>query len=91
MLNRSSLQVSPSRDSGTNVPTEAIPEEYTERIEMIAGYPVAVSSYRLGGTYYAKAAIALFGTGGRIATAEDTTKAAAEEKVRAEVEKLLRL
>jgi len=66
------------------MPAELVPQEYSERIEMIAGYPVAITSYRLGVTYYAKATIALLGMGARIAVAGAPTKEAAEEEVRAE-------
>ena len=66
--------------------TEMVAEEYSEHIEMIAGYPVAIRSYRLGQTYYANATIALFGTGARIGIAGAPTKAAAEEDVRTEAQ-----
>lgn len=71
------------------MPTEMVPEEYGKRTETIAGYPVAITSYRLGTTYYAKAEIALVGAGARIAAAEATTRAAAEEKVLAEARSLI--
>ena len=66
------------------MPTEVIPEEYSERLEMIAGYPVAITSYRLGTVYYARAAIALLGMGGRIAAADGDTREEVMEKIRAE-------
>lgn len=66
------------------MPTEVIPEEYSERLVWIGGYPVAITSYRLGNTYYAKATIALFGMGGRIAMQDGCTKAEAEDRVKAE-------
>ena len=68
---------------------ELIPEDHSRRVETIGGYPVAISSYRLGGTYYAKAEIHVVGAGGRIAAAEDTTREAAEAKVLAEALRLI--
>ena len=68
---------------------ELIPEDHSRRVETIGGYPVAISSYRLGGTYYAKAEIDVVGAGGRIAAAEDTTREAAEAKVLAEALRLI--
>ncbi len=62
------------------MPNELVPEEYSKRTEMIGGYPVAITSYRLGTTYHAKAEIALPGAGARIAAAEESTRAGAEEK-----------
>lgn len=69
--------------------SELIPEEQSHRIETVGGYPVAISSYRLGGTYYAKAEIHVIGTGGRIATAEDTTREAAEARALGEARRLI--
>ena len=71
------------------MPTEMVPEEYSKRTEMIGGYPVTITSYRLGVTYYAKAEIALLGAGARIAAAEESMQAAAEEKVLAEARRLI--
>ena len=45
--------------------------------------------FRSGSTYYAKAEIHLPGAGARLATAEGTTREAAEEKVLAEVRRRL--
>ena len=71
------------------MPTQVVPEEYAEHIEMIAGYPVAITSYRLGAVYYVRAAIALFGTGGRIAATESTSRAEAEERGREEARRAI--
>ena len=71
------------------MPTELVPEEYSQRTETIGEYPVAITSYRLGTTYYAKAEIALIGAGARIAAAEGSTRAGAEEKVLAEARRLV--
>ncbi|MFQ5926044.1 MAG: hypothetical protein ACE5MH_01270 [Terriglobia bacterium] len=68
---------------------ELIPEDSSQRTESIGGYPIAITSYRLGSTYYAKAEIHLPGAGARIAAAEDTTREAAEGKVLAKVRRLL--
>lgn len=71
------------------MPAQVVPEEYAEHIELIAGYPVAITSYRLGAAYYAKAAIALFGTGGRIAATDGASRAEAEERVREEARRAI--
>ena len=68
---------------------ELVPAELSRRREIVGGYPVAVSSYRLGSTYYAKAEIDLLGAGGRIAAAEDSTREGAEAKVLAEARRLI--
>lgn len=68
---------------------QLIPEDLSRRIETVGGYPIAISSYRLGTTYYAKAEIDLPGAGARIAAAEDTTREAAEGKVLAEARRLI--
>jgi hypothetical protein len=68
---------------------EFVPEDSSRHVETIAGYPVAISSYRLGATYYAKAEIDVVGAGGRIAAAEDPTREAAEAKVLAEARRLI--
>jgi hypothetical protein len=65
------------------------PEDYSRRTETIGGYPVAITSYRLGSTYHAKAEINLPGAGARIANAEDTTREGAEGKVLAEARRLI--
>lgn len=66
-----------------------IPGDNSRRTETVAGYPVAITSYRLGSTYYAKAEIDLPGAGARLAAAEDTTREAAEDKVLAVARRLI--
>lgn len=68
---------------------ELIPEDNSRHTETVAGYPVAISSYRLGSTYYAKAEIDLPGAGARLAAAEDITREAAEDRVLAEARRLI--
>ena len=68
---------------------ELIPEDQSTRTETVGGYPIAITSYRLGSTYYAKAEVHIPGAGARIAAAEDATREAAEGKVLAEVHHLL--
>ncbi len=68
---------------------ELIPEDNSRRTEHVADYPVAIASYRLGSTYYAKAEIHLPGAGARLAAAEDITREAAEDKVLAEARRLI--
>ena len=69
--------------------TVTLPEQYSERIKTIAGYPIRVTSYRLGDTFYAKTEVALDGMGGWFARAEGSTQAGAEANVIAEAEWLL--
>jgi hypothetical protein len=66
-----------------------LPDQYSERIQTIADYPVRITSYRLWDTFYAKAEIALDGTGGWIARAEGSTQTRTEAGVIAEAEELL--
>lgn len=68
---------------------ELIPEEQSRRTETVGGYPIAITSYRLGNTYYAQAEIHLPGAGARIAAADDITRAGAEDKVLAEARRLI--
>ena len=68
---------------------ELIPEEYSRRTETVGTYPIAITSYRLGPTYYAKAEIDLPGAGARLAAAEGTSREAAEDKVLAEARRLI--
>lgn len=68
---------------------ELVAEEFSHRVETVGGYPVAITSYRLGAIYYAKAEIALVGAGARIAAAEDIAREAAESKVLAEARRLI--
>ena len=69
--------------------TVTLPEQYSKRIETIAGYPIRVTSYRLWGTFYAKAEVALDGMGGWFATAEGSTQAGAEANLIANAERLV--
>ena len=69
--------------------TVTLPEQYSERIETIAGYPVRITSYRLWDTFYAKAEIALEGMGGCIARAEGSTQTGAEASLIAKAGRLL--
>ena len=61
--------------------TVTLPEQYSERIKTIAGYPIRVTSYRLWDTFYAKTEVALDGMGGWFAGAEGSTQAGAEASV----------
>ena len=69
---------------------ELIPEDNSRRTETVAGFPVAITTYRLDSTYYAKAEIDLPGAGARLAAAEDITREAAEDKVLAEARRLIK-
>ena len=60
--------------------TVTLPEQYSERIKTVAGYPIRVTSYRLWDTFYAKTEVAVDGMGGWFARAEGTTQAGAESK-----------
>ena len=64
-------------------------EDQTRRVETIAGSPIAISSYRLGTTYYAKAEIDQPGAKARIAQAEGPSRQDAEGKVLAEVQRVV--
>jgi hypothetical protein len=66
-----------------------LPEQYSERIETIARYPIRITSYRLWETFYAKAEVALDGMGGWFARAEGSTQIGAETSVIAKAERLL--
>ncbi len=66
-----------------------IPEDNSCRTETVDGYPVAITSCRLGSTYYAKAENSSSGAGARLATAEDITREAAEDKVLAVARRLI--
>jgi hypothetical protein len=44
--------------------TVTLPEQYSEQIKTISGYPIRVTSYRLWDTLYAKTEVALDGMGG---------------------------
>jgi hypothetical protein len=69
--------------------TVTLPEQYSKRIETIAGYPIRITSYRLWSTFYAKAEVALDGMGGWFATSEGSTKAGTEANLIANAERLL--
>ena len=66
-----------------------VAEDYARRVEQVAGSPIAISSHRLGNTYYAKAEIDQPGAKARIAQAEGPSRLEAEGKVMAEVQRLL--
>lgn len=68
---------------------ELIAEEQVRRVEKVAGSPIAIRSYRLGSTYYAKAEIDVPGAGARIAQAQGASRQEAEGKVLAEVRRAL--
>lgn len=68
---------------------EFVPEDYSRRTEAVGGYTVAITSYRLGSVYHAKAEIDIPGAGARLARAEDAAQAAAEEKVLAKARRLI--
>ncbi len=68
---------------------ELIPEVQSRPIETVGSYPFAISSYRFGATDYAKAETHIPGAGARIAAAEGTTGAAAEDKVLVEARRLI--
>jgi hypothetical protein len=67
------------------------PEDYLKRTELVGQYPVEITSYRLGGVFYAKAEIKIPGAGARLAWAQEPTEQAAMEKVLAEARRLLQV
>ncbi|MBI3934021.1 MAG: hypothetical protein HY316_04965 [Acidobacteria bacterium] len=69
--------------------TNLVAEDHARRVEQVAGNPIAISSHRLGNTYYAKAEIDQPGAKARIAQAEGESRAEAEGKVMAEVQRVL--
>lgn len=68
---------------------EFAPENYSRRTETVAGYTVAIISYRLGNLYHAQAEIHIPGAGARLARATDNVQTVAEEKVLAEARRLI--
>lgn len=68
---------------------EFVPEDYSRRTETVGGYTVAITCYRLGSVYYAKAEIDIPGAGARIASVEENAREAAEQKVLAEARRLI--
>lgn len=68
---------------------DLIAEEQARHVETVAGSPIAVTSYRLGSIYYAKAEIALPGAGARIAQAQGASPQEVESKVLLEVRRIL--
>jgi hypothetical protein len=66
-----------------------VAEDQARRVETVAGSPIAVSSHRLGNTWYAKAEIDQPGAKARIAQAEGTSRQDAEGKVMAEVQRVV--
>lgn len=63
------------------------PEEYSERKDTIAGWPVNIVSYRLSGTYYVT--IDNTDPGAWVVKAEGATRQDAEAKARKDAEALL--
>jgi hypothetical protein len=66
-----------------------VAEDHARRVEQVAGSPIAISSHRLGNTYYAKAEIDQPSAKARIAQAEGSAREEAEGKVTAEVQRIL--
>ena len=66
-----------------------VAEDHARRVEQVAGSPIAISSHRLGDTYYAKAEIDQPGAKARIAQADGKSRQEAEGKVLAEVQRAL--
>jgi len=66
-----------------------IAEDQARRVEQVAGHPIAVSSHRLGETWYAKAEIDYPGAKARIAQAQGPSRLEAEMAVLAEVERVV--
>jgi hypothetical protein len=66
-----------------------VAEDAARRVVEVAGSPIAISSHRLGNTYYAKAEIDQPGAKARIAQAEGPTREDAEGKLLAEVHRAL--
>ena len=71
------------------MPIVTLPEQYSVRTEIVSGYQVLISSYRLWGTYYAKAEMALPEIRAWFARAEGSTQAGAEQKVLDEARRTL--
>ena len=63
------------------------PEDYSERTETLAGWPVTIVTYRLGSVY--RTTIDNTDPGAWVVKAEGTTKAEAESKALKEAEALL--
>ncbi|MFQ5776665.1 MAG: hypothetical protein ACE5IP_01510 [Terriglobia bacterium] len=68
---------------------EFVPEDYSRRTEIVGGYNVAITCYRLGKVYHAKAEIQIPGAGARIAAVKDSDRDTAEQKVLAEARRLI--
>jgi hypothetical protein len=64
-------------------------ENYSRHNQTIAGKNIAIESYKLGDTYYAKAEIDILGAGARIADASGPSKEAAESEVIKKVRAML--
>ncbi len=63
--------------------------DYSHRVEKFGDNDVAITTFRLGETYHAKAEIDTPGAGARIVEASDGSREKAESQVREEVLKLL--
>jgi hypothetical protein len=66
-----------------------VAEEQARRVETVAGSPIAISSHRLGNTWYAKGEIDQPGAKARIAQAEGKSREEAEGKVMGEVQRVV--
>jgi hypothetical protein len=66
-----------------------IAEEQARRVEQVGGHPIAISSHRLGDTWYAKAEIDYPGAKARIAQAQANSRLEAEMQVMAQVQSVV--
>lgn len=65
-------------------------EEYSRRNENVAGHNIAISTYKIGDTYHAKAEIDVPGAGARIAQVSGPSKEQVEAEVLEQVRRLLK-
>ena len=63
------------------------PEDYSRRQRELAGWPIAIETYKLGDVYYCS--IANVDPGARIARAEGPTREEAESRALAKAERYL--
>jgi len=66
-----------------------IAEEQSRRVEQVGGHPIAISSHRIGTTWYAKAEIDYPGAKARIAQAQAASRVEAEMQVLAEAQRVV--
>ncbi len=66
-----------------------VAQDAARRVEQVGGHPIAISSLRLGETWYAKAEIDYPGAKARIAQAQGPSRLEAEMAVLAEVERVV--